>query len=269
MPAFRTEAAPISFGFLAAEDSEEAGAKNLGRWGGSGGAKPPRAEGGTGGDKVRSTSSPQVLMSGRRTAKLQTSNFSWLCTSPEITFKPEQHSKKTVRLTRRLLIWKSPLGSWQSKLLVWRCGAHGSSLDGAAGLKNMPLAYVLEVGIPELHFAGRPPYNYRKNFVARGRGGRAERAGCMRGRVIGRFVASLIRATRGVRRGRANVRRLLMFCTFPFERFDRSRGGPPRITENSSERRPVAIAASRFVCARWRCLWPQAETRKQASKHVR
>ena len=147
MPAFRTEAAPISFGFLAAEDSEEAGAKT---WvdGGSGGAKPPRAEGGTGGDKVRSTSSPQVLMSGRRTAELQKSDFSWLCTSPEITFKPEQHSKKTVRLTRRLLIWKSPLGSWQSKLLVWRCGAHGSSLDGAAGLKNMPSPMFWRSGFP-------------------------------------------------------------------------------------------------------------------------
>ena len=142
----------------------------MGRWGVRGGAKPPRAEGSTGGDKVRSTSSPQVLMSGRRTAELQKSDFSWLCTSPEITFKPEQHSKKTVRLTRRLLIWKIPLGSWQPRLLVWRCGAHASSLDGAAGLKNMPLAYVLEVGVPELHFAGRPPYNYRKIFVARGEG---------------------------------------------------------------------------------------------------
>ena len=42
----------------------------------------------------------------------------------------------------------------------------GSALDGAAGLKNMPLAYSLEVNIPELYFTGRPPNKKLQNTGA-------------------------------------------------------------------------------------------------------
>ena len=65
-------------------------------------------------------------------------------------------------------------------------------MDGATGLKNVPLAYVLKVKIPELHFAGRPPNkNQKKWSPSPGVDGRAGRAGRLRGRAVGRFVAFL------------------------------------------------------------------------------
>ena len=138
------EASPMSLGFLTAEHEGEQGVKHW-RGGGSGGRSPPERRRRTGGDKGRSPSSPKVPMSERSTAKVQKTRFPRFCTSPKITFKQEQHSKKSSRLTRRLLIQKNPLGIRQTS-----CASGGAMARGRRGR-----SIGLEKHAPRLCFAGR------------------------------------------------------------------------------------------------------------------
>ena len=81
---------------------------------------------------------------------------------------------------------------------------HAAASDSATGLKNMPLASILKVEIPELHLLGRPPSKKSENEAAVNLGiGRAERAGHLRSCVAGRFFVSLARGIRELPRARA------------------------------------------------------------------
>ena len=81
---------------------------------------------------------------------------------------------------------------------------HAAASDSATGLKNMPLASILKVEIPELHLLGRPPSKISENEAAVNLGiGRAERAGHLRSCVAGRFFVSLARGIRELPRARA------------------------------------------------------------------
>ena len=87
----------MSFGLLTAEHEGEEGANN---WSdeGSGGRSPPGTlKAAPEVTKGAGPSRPQVLMSERNTAESQNTTFLRCCTSPEITFKQEQHSNKTSR----------------------------------------------------------------------------------------------------------------------------------------------------------------------------
>ena len=138
------ETSPMSLGFRPAEHEGEQGIKHW-RDGGSGGRSPPERRRRTGGDKGRSPSSPKVPMSERSTGKVQQTRFPRFCTSPEITFKQEQHSKNTSRLTRCLLIRKNPLGIRQTS-----CASGGAMARGCRGRSTG-----LEKHAPCLCFAGR------------------------------------------------------------------------------------------------------------------
>ena len=84
---------------------------------------------------------------------------------------------------------------------------HAAASDSATGLKNMPLASILKVEIPELHLLGRPPSKKSENEAAVNLGiGRAERAGHLRSCVAGRFFVSLARGIRELPRARAKKR---------------------------------------------------------------
>jgi len=81
---------------------------------------------------------------------------------------------------------------------------HAAASDSATGLKNIPLASILKVEIPELHLLGRPPSKKSENEAAVNLGiGRAERAGHLRSCVAGRFFVSLARGIRELPRARA------------------------------------------------------------------
>ena len=75
---------------------------------------------------------------------------------------------------------------------------HAAASDSATGLKNMPLASILKVEIPELHLLGRPPSKKSENEAAVNLGiGRAERAGHLCSCVAGRFSKGFFGILRG------------------------------------------------------------------------
>ena len=64
----------------------------------------------------------------------------------------------------------------------------GATIHGATGFKNMPLASILKMEIPELRFAGRPPNKISENEVAVAGPGAAPGPKIPhRGRALGRF----------------------------------------------------------------------------------
>ena len=140
--------------------------------GGSGGAKPPRAEGGAGGDKVRSTSSPQVPMSGRRTHEFPNKPIFTILRLSNRNYQTRATLKKNIPVDAAPIDPEKPFRNLSRKAARLAVRWLGAALDGATGLKKQPLAYTLKVKIPELHFAGRPPNKSLEKSGRRGRRGR-------------------------------------------------------------------------------------------------
>ena len=146
---------------------------------------------------------------------------------------------------------------------------HAAASDSATGLKNMPLASILKVEIPELHLLGRPPSKKSENEAAVNLGiGRAERAGHLRSCVAGRFFVSLARGIRELPRARAKkTAPLRMFCTCSHALCPELWAETAENAEKHQNPSPAAIASGHSDCSPRRRHWFRGPTPRARTCH--
>ena len=123
---------------------------------------------------MRSTSSPQAPMSGRRTAEAPKSRS---CTFPKSQFQNRATLKKMISISAGPIDPDKSFRASSKRVARFAVKWLGPALGGAVGLKNPSLAYVSKVGFPELHLAGRPP---KKSTTSDRVAGAGERRGVWR-----------------------------------------------------------------------------------------
>ena len=155
----------MSFGFLTAEHKGEVGTNNQFATGEPEGAKPPQR-------RRRGKVTKGVALRHRsRDERTQHRRNPKTCILT-ILHLSKDHLQTRATFKNRIPISpaasgaEKPFRDSSKKALRLALRWLGAALDGATGLKPMPLASVLEVEIPELHFAGRPPNENHENKVA-------------------------------------------------------------------------------------------------------
>lgn len=165
----------MSFGFLTAEHKGEVGTNNQFATGESEGAKPPQRR------RHGKVTKGVALRHRSRDERAQHRRNPKTCILT-ILHLSKDHLQTRATLKNRIPISpaasdaEKPFRDSSKKALRLALRWLGAALDGATGLKPMPLASILEVEIPELHFAGRPPNENDENKVAAA-GGRGAREG--------------------------------------------------------------------------------------------